>query len=102
MSVNLSGLENLAIRLYEESGDTSQTAAFVLDYVGRAIELTCDAFVENQGKMPFVFAGGVMCNSVIKARLMERFDGVFAEPAMSADNAVGVAALALRALRKKQ
>jgi tRNA A37 threonylcarbamoyltransferase TsaD len=52
--------------------------------------------------MPFVFVGGVMCNSIIKARLAERFDGIFAEPAMSADNAVGVAALTLRAWRKKQ
>ena len=102
MSVSLSGLENLAIKLYEESGDASQVAAFVLDYVGRAIELTCDTVAQEQEKMPFVFAGGVMCNSIIKARLKERFNGIFAEPSMSADNAVGVASLALRAWRKKQ
>ena len=101
MKANLSGLENLAIKLYDESGDASKTSAFVLDYVGRAIELTCDAFVDEYGRMPFVFAGGVMCNSVIRARLEKRFDGIFAEPAMSADNAVGVAALTLRAWRKK-
>ena len=101
MCANLSGLENLAIKLYEESGDASQTSAFVLDYIGRALELTCDALVEEQGKMPFVFAGGVMCNSIIKERLHKRFNGVFAEPAMSADNAVGIAALTLRAWTKK-
>ena len=98
---NLSGLENLAIKLYEESGDASQTAAFILDYIGRAIELTCDALLEEHGEMPFVFAGGVMCNSIIKERLHKRFNGVFAEPAMSADNAVGIAALTLRVWTKK-
>ena len=93
MQANLSGLENLAIKLYEESSDKSLTAAFVLDYVGRAIEMTCDAFVEERGDMPFVFAGGVMCNSIIKSKLKEKFDSRFAEPMMSADNAVGVAEL---------
>ena len=102
MQANLSGLENLAIKLYKESGDASLTSAFVLDYVGRAIELTCDEFVRVYGRVPFVFAGGVMCNSIIKARLSARFDAVFAEPAMSADNAVGTAALTLRALRNNQ
>ena len=101
MCANLSGLENLAIKLYEESGDASQTAAFILDYIGRAIELTCDALLEEHGEMPFVFAGGVMCNSIIKERLHKRFNGVFAEPAMSADNAVGIAALTLRVWTKK-
>jgi N6-L-threonylcarbamoyladenine synthase len=87
----------LAIKLYEESGDKCLVSAFVLNYIGRAIELTCDSFIEEYGDTPFVFAGGVMCNSIIKKRLNGRFDAAFAEPAMSADNAVGVAELARRA-----
>jgi tRNA A37 threonylcarbamoyltransferase TsaD len=43
--------------------------------------------------MPFVFAGGVMCNSIIKNKLRSKFDAHFAEPLMSADNAVGIAEL---------
>ena len=43
--------------------------------------------------MPFVFAGGVMCNSIIKAKLKEKFEAYFAEPMMSADNAVGIVEL---------
>ena len=97
MTANLSGLENLAVKLYADSGDKCLVAAFVLDYIGRAIELTCDAFTEEYGNTPFIFAGGVMCNSIIKRRLEKRFDAAFAEPAMSADNAVGVAELARRA-----
>ena len=96
MQANLSGLENLAIKLYEETSDKALTAAFVLDYIGRAIEMTCDAFIAERGALPFVFAGGVMCNSIIRSRLSKKFDASFADPAMSADNAVGIAELARR------
>ncbi len=95
--VNLSGLENMAVKLYKETNDKSLTAAFVLDYIGRAISAMCDRYVELYGETPFVFAGGVMCNSIIKKMLKERYTAYFAEPAMSSDNAVGVAALTLRA-----
>ena len=37
-----------------------------------------------------------MCNTIIKKYLKERFDASFAEPKMSADNAVGIAVLAAR------
>ena len=42
-----------------------------------------------------------MCNSIIKEMLASRYDVCFAEPAMSADNAVGVAALTLRAYKSE-
>ena len=43
--------------------------------------------------MPFVFAGGVMCNSIIKKKLSGKLNSYFALPEMSSDNAVGIAAL---------
>ena len=94
--VNLSGLENIATRLYDETGEAPLVSAFVLDYVGKAICAMCDRYVELYGKTTFVFAGGVMCNSLIKKMLVDRYESYFAEPAMSADNAVGIAALALK------
>ena len=102
MQANLSGLENLAIKLYEESSDKELTAAFVLDYIGRAIEMTCDAFIAERGDMPFVFAGGVMCNSIIRSALTKKFNAYFADPSMSADNAAGIAELARRSYLKKR
>ena len=95
MTVNLSGLENMSIKLYGECADKPLVAAFVLDYVGRAIVAMSEAYEERYGKAQFVYAGGVMCNSIIKKMLSERFSAFFAEPLLSADNAVGVAALAL-------
>ncbi len=99
--INLSGLENMAIQLYKENSDAALTAAFVFDYLGRAISSLIDAYQDKFGKTRFVCAGGVMCNSIIREMLGKKYDVCFAEPSMSADNAVGVAALALRALKSE-
>lgn len=100
-SVNLSGLENMAIKLYSDTKDAPLTAAFVFDYIGRAISAMLDSYTEQYGNSKVVCAGGVMCNSIIKEMLASRYDVCFAEPAMSADNAVGVAALTLRAYKSE-
>ena len=90
---NLSGLENMAEKIYQECGDVAKTAAFVFEYIGNSIAKMCENFIEEYGNMPFVFAGGVMCNSIIKGKLNSRFNAKFAEPMLSADNAVGIAEL---------
>jgi N6-L-threonylcarbamoyladenine synthase len=92
--VNLSGLENMAEKLYKSSSDASLVAAFVLDYIGRSISAMSEGYVSAFGPGPIVYAGGVMSNSIIKNMLSGKFEAYFAEPALSADNAVGVAYLA--------
>ena len=67
LKVNLSGLENMAVKLYSETDDKALTSAFVLEYIGDALCLLANAFSEKYGDMPFVFSGGVMSNSLIKA-----------------------------------
>lgn len=101
MTVNLSGLENLAAKLYRETQDKALVAAFVLDFIGRSIVAMSSAFEDKFGKTTFVYAGGVMCNSIIRKMLEAKFDAVFAEPALSADNAVGIAELTRRAYQKE-
>ena len=93
---NFSGAENMAINLYTKTKDSAYTAHFVLDYIGRTICKMLFAYAEQHGSSPFLFAGGVMCNSIIKAMVSENREAYFAEPSMSADNAVGIAALAMR------
>ncbi len=97
MTVNLSGLENMAIRLYQDTKDSALTAAFVFDYIGRSVAAMLDAYKEKYGDGMVVCAGGVMCNGIIKKMLREKYNVCFAETAMSADNAVGIAELARRA-----
>jgi N6-L-threonylcarbamoyladenine synthase len=101
MTVNLSGLENLAAKLYRETQDKALVAAFVLDFIGRSIVAMSSAYEDKFGKTIFVYAGGVMCNSIIRKMLEAKFDAVFAEPALSADNAVGIAELTRRAYQKE-
>lgn len=95
--LNLSGVENMAVKLYDETNNKELVAAFVLDYIGRALVELTDAMVAKYGDKPLACAGGVMCNSIIKKMLSEKHKVFFAEPQMSADNAVGIAALTLRA-----
>lgn len=94
---NLSGLENLAKKLYDDTNDKNLTAAFVFDYLSSILEAVCESYEINNGKTVFLFGGGVSSNSIIRNRLKSRFDVVFAEPSLSADNAVGIAALTVRA-----
>ena len=101
MTVNLSGLENMAIQSYDQTGNLPLTAAFVFDFIGRSIIAMMNAYEDRFGKSTFLAAGGVMCNSIIKEMLGREHSVSFAEPAMSADNAVGIAALTLRAYKSE-
>ena len=49
MSFHLSGLENLALKLYKDTNDAPLTAAFVLDYIARALEFATIAFRREYG-----------------------------------------------------
>ncbi len=91
---NLSGLENKAEKLIESGKSHEYTAAYVLDFVGRTlIKLTENAIAEY-GDCPVLYAGGVMCNSIIKGMIKAKgFDARFAEPKFSGDNAAGCALL---------
>ena len=95
-TASISGLENMAMKLYDETGDKALVAAFVLDFIGRTLDSVCRNYTELYGDTEFVFAGGVMCNSIIKKKLSENRRASFAIPAMSADNAVGIAHLTRR------
>ena len=102
MIVNLSGLENMAKKLYEDTKDIPLTAAFVFDYLGRSVSAMIDAYKEEYGEGKIVCAGGVMCNGLIKKMLSSKYDVCFAEPALSADNAVGIAVLTARAFKSEK
>ena len=90
---NLSGLENLARKLYEESGDRSLTAAYVLTFIGDTLVRMTEHLLEKYPNTPVLYAGGVMSNRYLQQRLATCCDASFAEPAFSADNAAGVCLL---------
>lgn len=93
---NLSGVENIALRIYSESGDKRAAAAFVFDFIGRSLEQMCKNIIAEHGDMPVVFAGGVMSNMLMRKRLSASFDAYFSVAEFSADNAAGIALLCRR------
>ncbi len=94
LECNLSGLENKADAMIRAGVPSEKIAAYVLKSICRTLEkLTENAFAEF-GKQPVLYAGGVMSNRLIKEVLQKRYQGHFAPPEFSADNAAGVALLA--------
>ena len=91
----------MAVSLYKESNSPELVAAFVFDYIGKSLLALVKEYEMRYGSTDFVFAGGVMSNSIIKEFLKANCKASFAEPALSADNAVGVAALALRSYKSE-
>lgn len=90
---NLSGVENIAKKLYEERRDSQQVAAFAFDFICRTLIAMAQQLIEKYGEMPVLFAGGVMSNRLMREKIKSKFQAYFAEPEFSADNAAGVALL---------
>lgn len=98
MDCCLSGLENKCIKMLSEGESREDTAKYCLDYICETVTAMCKCALKRYGQMPVVFAGGVMSDVIIRKKLEERFDGFFAEPRFSSDNAAGIALYA--AIRK--
>lgn len=99
--VNLSGIENLVLRMQGEGATKEEIASFVFNTLGGAISDMSLHYLETREKTPFVYAGGVMSSSLIQSVIRSKgIDCYFAESEMSKDNAVGIAALTLRKLKK--
>lgn len=93
-SCSLSGLENKAGKMLDSGETNEDTAKFTIEYICTALEKMAEFALEKYGKMPLVFSGGVMSNSIIKAYFEEKFGAYFAESRFSSDNAAGIAILA--------
>ncbi len=100
LDCNLSGAENLALKLYDETGNKALTCAFVFSTVAKTLLKTTETLREMYPDIPIVYAGGVMGSRYIKSLL--KFENVyFAKPELSSDNAVGVALLAYEKYRSE-
>ena len=94
LTCHLSGLENLAEKLYTERGDAALCAAFTLRFLSETLLQMAKNYRLAYGDVPLLFAGGVMSNRFIARELREKLDHVyFSPPPFSADNAAGIALL---------
>ena len=93
LECNLSGLENLAQKLYRETGDRAVTSAFCFDFIADTLKKLTENLRQSYPDIPVIFAGGVMSNKRIAQRLEPLGNVYFSAPEFSADNAAGVALL---------
>lgn len=93
---NLSGLQNLAQKMWEEEKDAARVSAYVLSFLGETLQAMTAALDQTDPSLPVVYAGGVMSNRYLQAVLSKRSNTYFAEPQFSADNAAGIALLCRR------
>lgn len=90
----LSGGENMAEKFLKEGKSPAFIARFAIEFVYRAIAKMSEKIREEYGDLPFVYAGGVMSDSIIRDQLTAETDCLFARPEFSCDNAAGIAVLA--------
>ncbi|MGN0114319.1 MAG: peptidase M22, partial [Acutalibacteraceae bacterium] len=86
----LSGLENICKKMYDGGESAENVARFAIEYIYETIAAMSERLTDKYGALPFVYAGGVMSNSIISKRL-SNMGGIFAAPEFSSDNAAGVA-----------
>ncbi len=90
----LSGVENKCGKMLEAGESPEDIAMYCLQYVCAAIGEMTRYALDTRGKLPVVFAGGVMSDKIIRDRLESEFDSYFAAPEFSCDNAAGTAVFA--------
>ena len=93
INCSLSGVENKAKKMLEEKESKEDIAKFCLDFIECTIDKMCESAEKKYPNLPFVFAGGVMSNQKIKKTLQTKYNGYFAAPEFSSDNAAGLAIL---------
>ena len=90
----LSGGQNIAEKYLKEDKNPSYIARFTMEFIAAAVVGMSKQIREKYGDLEFVYAGGVMSDSIIRDELQLLHDCVFALPEFSRDNAAGTAVLA--------
>ena len=94
LNCNLSGLENMAVALFEKTQDKALVSAFALDFLSTVICKLTQNVRKIYGDVKVIFSGGVMSNKIIQNNIAKKFENVyFAQPEFSSDNASGIAIL---------
>ncbi len=97
LEFSLSGVQNKVEQYHREHSEPAETAAYALRCVSQAVlTATRNARKEYPG-LEVVFSGGVASNSMLR-QTVAPLRPVFARPAYSTDNAMGVAVLGYRIL----
>ena len=95
MTFSLSGVQNKVQQYYSACNDAVETAAYCLRCVSHAVLTATKNVQKEYPGLPVVFSGGVASNAMLR-EVLKPLDPIFALPAFSTDNAMGVAVLTHR------
>ena len=90
---SVSGLENQAAQLIKQGAKPQDVALYTITYICKTLEKTVLNLKKEYGDIPFIFAGGVMSNTIIRQELTDKFGAFFASRELSSDNAFGIAVM---------
>ena len=100
LDCSLSGIENRCSKMLEDKEKPEDIALFCIKSVEAALCGMTDGLLDTYGNLPLVYAGGVMSDSIIRHTMEQKYDGIFAKPEFSSDNAAGIAVLTAIAHQK--
>ena len=95
MSFSLSGVQNKVQQFHSTHGNDSETAAYALRCVAKAVYLASEQALKAYPGLRIVFSGGVASKSMLRD-VIAPLNPIFSQPQYSTDNAMGVAVLAHR------
>ncbi len=98
----LSGIENKCSAMNNNGDKFEDIALYCLKSIESALCAMTDALLEKYGNLPIVYAGGVMSNKIIRETVEKKYNGIFAAPEFSSDNAAGIAVLASVANKRRK
>jgi N6-L-threonylcarbamoyladenine synthase len=96
---SLSGMENKIKGMIEQGTTPEDVARYTFETLSSILARATQAAQKEYGGLPVLCSGGVASNTLLRERL-EVLGAVFAPPQYSTDNALGVAILADRALKR--
>ncbi len=99
----LSGLENKCRDLLAKGQSANDVCAYCLRTIAQTILEMTQIMRSGREELPVVFSGGVMCSEYIRKIIMACEQNVYFcdPPYLSADNALGTAILAFRAMETR-
>ena len=100
LNCNLSGLENKALQILEETNDKAVTSKYVLYAVATTLLRLTENLRMQYPDLPIVYAGGVMNSRYVRPFLSPH--GMFAEAVYASDNAAGIALLTRESWKRGQ
>ena len=99
LEFSMSGVQNKVQQFHEKHGIPTETAAYALRCVAKAVYMATENALKVYPGYRVVFSGGVASNSMLR-QVIAPLDPIFSQPQYSTDNAMGVAVLAHRMTRE--